>query len=454
MNFEKAEEIADAVLYEGYMLYPYRASALKNRFRWQFGVVAPRQYSMADGCEPWFTQTECLAEIGQRSALTIKLRFLQVQARTIQVPSDSTGDTWRDTVSTTVAGDDLTTWDEAVERAVVMEVPALAAGALEFPLEVAGGRDEDLRYESTGRLAARVIRERWPISGRLLVTVEAGDTFSKIRVRVENTTAWDGVAERSIVLRHSLVGTHTLLAIADGRFVSLQDPPDAAEALAKSCVNIGSWPALAGSPGARDVMLASPIILTDYPAVAPESTGNLFDATEIDELLTLRVMTLTAGEKREARATDDRTRRMFERTDFMPADALRRLHGSIRDVDPGTPAVPDGNDAPRTNQQEWEELLNPPTTAAPECATLDIPGARIRAGSRVRLDPQRRADPIDMFLAGRIATVAGVYRTLENEAYVAVTIDGDPGADLRHATGRYFYFSSGEINALEPDEGH
>ena len=144
---------------------------------------------------------------------------------------------------------------------------------------------------------------------------------------------------------------------------------------------------------------------------------------------------------------------MLDRTDFMPADALRRLHGSIRDVEPATPMVPDGTASRRTNQQGWEELLNPPSTAGPECATLDIPGARVTAGSRVRLNPQRRADPIDMFLSGRIATVLGVYRTLEDEPYVAVTIDDDPAADLRRATGRYFYFSADEIIALGPDHG-
>ena len=44
MSFDRARKIADAVLYEGYLLYPYRASAAKNRVRWQWGVLAPASW--------------------------------------------------------------------------------------------------------------------------------------------------------------------------------------------------------------------------------------------------------------------------------------------------------------------------------------------------------------------------------------------------------------------------
>ena len=79
-----------------------------------------------------------------------------------------------------------------------------------------------------------------------------------------------------------------------------------------------AWPVLAGTPGERDVMLSSPIILYDYPALAPESPGPFCDSTEIDELLTLRVMTLTDEEKNEARATDERARAIIDRPDIPP----------------------------------------------------------------------------------------------------------------------------------------
>ena len=70
--------IADAVLYEGYILYPYRPSSVKNQFRWQFGIVAPRVWSEGGG-EPWEMQTECLVESRGAPAISGTIRFLQVE---------------------------------------------------------------------------------------------------------------------------------------------------------------------------------------------------------------------------------------------------------------------------------------------------------------------------------------------------------------------------------------
>src|SRR6266566_2305414 len=91
MRIEQIKEIADAVLYEGYLLYPYRQSALKNRTRWTFGVVYPREYSEANGgIEPWTMHTECLVEgvKGQVDdiSLDITVRFLHLLARTVVQP--------------------------------------------------------------------------------------------------------------------------------------------------------------------------------------------------------------------------------------------------------------------------------------------------------------------------------------------------------------------------------
>ena len=349
-----------------------------------------------------------------------------IEARTIEIPSgrsnDSPDDSWQAVDAARIADEELTTWDEAVERAVIFSIPAATEGVREYPLAVPGSRNIAVKHGPAGSAAARVVRECWPMAGRVCVGMVTGGATWKITIRVENLTPWNGVADRAVALRQSLVGAHTLLAVEDGAFLSLQDPPNDMRELARSCVNIASWPVLAGSDGSRDVILSAPIILSDYPAIAPESGVNLFDSTEIDELLTLRVLTLTDGEKREARATDERTRRIIERADLASAEtsaktlaeALAGLHGAFRDP------------TPATRQQDWEAMLNPPSEAAPEHATLDIPGACVAMGSRVRLKPKRRADPIDLFLEGRSATVMGVYRTLENQPFVAVTIDDDP----------------------------
>ncbi len=105
-------------------------------------------------------------------------------------------------------------------------------------------------------------------------------------------------------MRTSLVGTHSLLATDDGRFVSPVDPPEWARPAVDACEHLGCFPVLVGE--ADDVVLCSPIILADHPEIAPESPGPLFDATEIDEILVLRTLALGDDEKDEARRTDPR----------------------------------------------------------------------------------------------------------------------------------------------------
>jgi hypothetical protein len=180
---------------------------------------------------------------------------------------------------------------------------------------------------------------------------------------------------------------------------------------------------LAGPVGSRELVLSAPIVLYDYPAIAPESHDRFFDATEIDEMLALRVQTMTDEEKREAAATDAYAGLIVDRVTG-PGDAA--LHGAIR---------------------SFEELLNAPASlTSPDYVEVD--SVRLCPGSQVRLHPRKRADSMDMFLCGRTATVAAVHRDLESRVYLAVTIDDDPGADLHHTYGRYFYFFPEEVRPV------
>jgi hydrogenase maturation protease len=129
-----------------------------------------------------------------------------------------------------------------------------------------------------------------------------------------------------------MVATHTMLRVEQGEFVSLTDPPAPLQQAAAACRNIGTWPVLAGDPQSRDTMLSSPIIVSDYPSVAPESPGDFFDGTEMDEMLSLRILTLTDEEKREMRDAGEQARRLLERTEASTAEELLRLHGALRPV--------------------------------------------------------------------------------------------------------------------------
>lgn len=300
MTLSKARAVADAVLFEGYLLYPYRASALKNRMRWQFGVLAPRG---AGAAENWFAQTECMLEATPSTTVDIRMRCLQLRHRGGEKP-----------------------WDEGIVREFAVPVPL---AALEQPrtvmFELPAGTDR--------RDGANWHRYRVPglihIESR---RVDHSRDVRRIQVRVENRSEWTPSAAdvREDVLRRSLASVHTMLAVRDGSFLSLLDPPEWAQDIAAACRNTNTWPVLVGDPQDRDVVLSSPIILYDHPAIAPQSPGDLFDATEIDEILTLRTMTLTDEEKREVRQTDPRAAELLDRVEQLPAEALERLHGTLR----------------------------------------------------------------------------------------------------------------------------
>lgn len=444
-----AQKIADAVLYEGYLLYPYRRSAAKNQARWQFGVLVPRACSENNGSDPWSGQTECLAEPGKAPVLDFKVRFLQLQARRVEEALDAHGSRFRPVESLQVDGKKLLSWDEAIEREVQdrIEVSEVISGEREFSVAVPGSLDSELVRGADGRVKGRIVRERWPIDGIIRVAAEAMGSVIKIRVRIENSTAWPNECRvgRGFALRRSLIAAHTLLSIRDGAFVSLIDPPESARGAAASCVNLQAWPVLVGEKGRRDMMLSAPIILYDYPAIAPESPGDLFDLTEIDELLTLRTMTLTEDEKREVRETDARAAAILDRVDSLPDETLARLHGKVRYL----------HDA--ADHEEWlEPVAWRDSTAgpsiSPETDRVVIQGIPICKGSRVVLKPgSRPADAQDMFFRGRMATVEAVFSDLEGKKYLAVTLVEDPGADLKRSQKRFLYFYPDEVEPSDSD---
>jgi hypothetical protein len=122
--------------------------------------------------------------------------------------------------------------------------------------------------------------------------------------------------------------------VQHGEWLSLADPPADAVEAASICRNAGLWPVLVGDVGTADTMLASPIILEDHAQVAPESSGDLFDATEIDEILSLRILALTDDEKAEMRMADPRSRALLDRTEALTGEDLMRMHGTIREIHP------------------------------------------------------------------------------------------------------------------------
>ena len=328
---DPVRKIADAVLYEGYLLWPYRRSTLKNRQRWTFGGVYPRAHSEGRDDDPCRMHAECLLEAPPEAVLDVQVRFLQVVERQLLAA----------TAAGLVAVDELEvddesylSWEEAREREVA--AVGLRPGTLGephvLPVDVPAGSEREELVDAQQRPAGEIARSWRTLEGELSVTAtRLGPELWRVSLRVENTSPWAGGA-REDALKQTFASTHAVLRVDRGGFVSLADPPERLREEAAACRNDGVWPVPVGEPGDRSTILCSPIILEDYPRVAPESPGDLFDGGEIDQLLTLSILGMTDEEKREMRATDPRAREILERTEALGAEDLMRLHGAIREL--------------------------------------------------------------------------------------------------------------------------
>ena len=348
MNLSLVERIANAVLYEGYLLYPYRSSAVKNRQRWNFGVVYPATYGeMQVPEEPVHMNTHCLALGTPSSALSVKIRCLRLVERVAgylakPVPnlSPDSDPAFVAAASIEIDGRTYESWQEAAE--CEMNLPAfrfeeLAAEPARRQFSFPPSRTVEPVREVSSMVAGLIVRTQEPLECCVEVSLEAAQAgLYRIGVRISNHTPLTASAAhgREAVLARSLLSAHTILRVQDGEFVSLLEPPPQFQEAAAACSNFGTWPVLAGEPGQRDTVLSSPIILYDYPQIAPESPGDLFDGAEIDEILSLRILTLTADEKSAMCRTDERARRILERTEALPPEHFMKLHGALRGLRP------------------------------------------------------------------------------------------------------------------------
>jgi hypothetical protein len=464
MSADEVRRVADAVLYEGYLLYPYRASAQKNHSRWQFGVLMPPGYVAADPSESSLMRAECVFEHHGQPAMEITARFLQVQRRRTV---GATPDTNVPDITVPDAGiPDV--WDEAAEREVTVSVSSQAlfsdGDGTVTRFTVPGGTDTETMA------GTRVVRRREPLA--VAVSVHATPLpgpwqAAMLTVEVTNESATPPPSEtagdegasaqgRTAALPTALVAAHLIITVSDGSFLSMTDPPEWASPQVAACRNKGCWPVLAGPEGSRQVMLAAPIILPEHPQIAPESPGELFDGTEIDEILTLRTLALSDEEKAAARATDPRAAALIDRVDSMDAPTMEQLHGTIRamtglqpadDRASGLPVLGTGEGANGEGVPWWDPGAD--ESVSPDTDSVMVAGHKVARGSRVILRPgRRRADAQDMFLSGRAARVEAVLLDVDDTAYLAVTLADDPAAELQAAHGRFLYFAPDEV---EPD---
>jgi hypothetical protein len=445
MNLPLVNEVVESVLYEGYILYPYRPTSKKNRQRFTFGRVYPHDYSVAqNGAEPYLMKTECLLASKRVTRLEVSARFLHVTSREIlslrepmlEIPASLSAVSVEVVPELRVDGQSFLSWQEAVEREVNLAPQALkqTAGAnFRLPFEFLASENLEPIKEQKGLIAGIIRRRQERLAGEILLQVkEVKPDLFKVTVQILNHTPVPEpeLENQEAVLLRTLASTHTILHAEEGEFVSLMDPPGSLRELAAACKNQGTWPVLVGDEETADrsTMLSSPIILYDYPKIAPESPGELFDGTEIDEILTLRVMTMTDAEKEEMRRSDPRASRILDRTESLPEDQLLKLHGVVRELRSFDEDF-FGND------RRLEEA--------------ELNGVVLRPGDRVKIKPKSRADIMDIALAGRIATIEAIEQDAESRIHFALVLDDDPGKDLgfmRQPGHRFFY----TLDEVEP----
>jgi hypothetical protein len=497
-DLASARAVADAVMYEGYLLYPYRASAAKNRIRWQFGVLGPQGAADAGVGEEPDLSAQILVRTRAGSTVTVRLRFLQLSSRVVESFDPSTGFVNVDELW--VGDQQWLAWDEAIEHELVVAtavVDGATAVDASIPISVDGATGEvtELR-DPDGRLAGRASRSRRPLSAMVHLTARPlADVpgVSRLSLHVQNlaTLADPGQHPDGEALGRSLLGAHLLLSCESGELISLEDPPAELKAAAESCRQHRCWPVLAGPQTSTEIMLVSPIILQDHPQLAEESAGELFDSTEIDEILTLRILTMTEDEKAEARATDPRAAQIIDRSESLSEAELSRMHGALRNphalesptltaegwVTPGVAAkaaglvtaqegirtvpgpdtIADAKPAasgPETLSEGGPEVpwWDPERDASvdPGTDTVMVCGQPVGRGSVVSLHPNRRADAQDLFFTDQLARVTGVHLDVDGGTHVAVVLIDDPAADVHEWYGRYLYFAPDEIEPADP----
>ena len=274
------DELVDALLYEGYALYPYTPGATKNATPTPFGILYPPAYAQARPTTFDHLRMEAVLVPGPDATLEAEVRFLQ---------SGPVEDERR-----------------GIERRVAL--PAMPLADLRE-----GGACTDFDFDG--------------LTGTLTAAADVvSDELAHVRVCVENTTplADADAAGRARALESSLISTHPLARAPGSRFQPATEHPEV--------VSVNTFPVLA-TP-ADDVVLGAAIVLPDHPQIAPESAGSLFDGTEIEEALLLHVHTLSDPERRAIAEGDPAVRAMVERAVATTPEEMLRLHGRLEMRDP------------------------------------------------------------------------------------------------------------------------
>jgi hypothetical protein len=389
------EDLVRSLLFEGYALYPY-TPGVKNATPTPFGIVYPPAYAEAQPAAFSMLRLEAVVEAGPDAHLSGTVLFLQ-----------ATGER-----------------HEATARSLELGPVTLA--------ELAHGRlRETFVFPiDDGELRGRVAMRAEPLSAHL----------ARIRLCVHNETEIPDAEEasRGEALRHGLISTHPLLEVEGGRFISPLERHGAEGEAALASDPVNTFPVLVGDQDAA--VLGAAIVLPDHPELAPESLGNLFDNTEIEEALLLHVHALSDDEREQIAGQDPAVREMVERAESTTGDEIMGLHGRLTYTEPDADQQLAGDGGPPKPPPGLDEIQGEKEIAAA--------GTTVRLGDKIVLRPGTEGDVYDKILHGRTATVERIYRGYDERIYLGVTVDDDPGQELLRETGRFLFFFADEVEPV------
>jgi hypothetical protein len=375
------ERLLSTLLYEGYALYPYTPGATKNATPTPFGIVYPPVYAAGGPHTFERARMQLVLEPGAPDApIGGAVAFLEPSGERHQ----------------------------GVARRIELGPVGLDELIREDGMTVPCAFDA---VEARARLAATPL----------------DDGLVRIAMCVHNTTVVPEGLDRAAALRSSLLSTHLVARAPGSRFASPVAPGPTAAAAVATCDHVNIFPVLVTE--ADDCALGATIVLPDHPMIAPESHGDLFDATEIEEALLLHVLALSDAERAAISEQDPKVREMLARAEAAGPEEIARLRGRV--------TVTDLPPAHRPG----------PADVAGEPQIL-VDGIAYRRGAKVRLRPGFGRAPQDSVWADRLATIERIYRDYEDGVHLAVTVDDDPGQELMRDIGRYLYFKPTEVEVL------
>ncbi|HTE62645.1 MAG TPA: hypothetical protein VK631_19970 [Solirubrobacteraceae bacterium] len=375
------ERMLSTLLYEGYALYPYTPGATKNATPTPFGIVYPPAYAAGGGHTFSRARMQLVLEPAAPDATVAgAVAFLEPSGERHQGVA-------RRIELGPLALDELT-----------------GAGGVTVPFAFRA-------VEGRARLAAT------PLEHGLV----------RIAMCVHNTTAVPEGLDRAGALRSSLLSTQLVACAPGSRFASPVSPGPSAAAAVAACDQVNIFPVLATA--ADDTVLGTTIVLPDHPQIAPESHGDLFDATEIEEALLLHVLALSDAERAAIAEQDPAVRTMLARAEAAGPEEIARLRGRVTVTD-----------LPPAHRPGPADVAGEPQ--------VRVDGVTYRRGAKVRLRPGFGRAPQDSVWADRLATIERIYRDYEDGVHIAVTVDDDPGQELMRDIGRYLYFKPAEVEVV------